>query len=122
MEDNNDKVEYVDAELMPLDDIEEMTYNEYRLKKQQLEQKRTRLSLMLDGRKLEQAMKLIERMDMVLERLGDSWDAERLSTKEVKELAEAYDRLSKSLSYISRLDALDGSGGIKKGVLTIEWI
>lgn len=114
------EVQKVQAELLEPDVLEEMSLTEYNKQKQLLEAKRKQLSLMLDGRKLEQAKRIIDSMDMILDRISEGYDKEVVSAMDLKFLADAYDKMQKSLERISRLDSLDGDGRAARISIKIE--
>lgn len=114
------EVQKVQAELLEPDVLEEMSLTEYNKQKQLLEAKRKQLSLILDGRKLEQAKRIIDSMDMILDRISEGYDKEVVSAMDLKFLADAYDKMQKSLERISRLDSLDGDGRAARISIKIE--
>lgn len=114
------EVQKVQAELLEPDVLEGMSLTEYNEQKQLLEAKRKQLSLILDGRKLEQAKRIIDSMDMILDRISEGYDKEVVSAMDLKFLADAYDKMQKSLERISRLDSLDGDGRAARISIKIE--
>lgn len=114
------EVQKVQAELLEPDVLEEMSLTEYNKQKQLLEAKRKHLFLILDGRKLEQAKRIIDSMDMILDRISEGYDKEVVSAMDLKFLADAYDKMQKSLDRISRLDSLDGDGRAARISIKIE--
>lgn len=105
------------VELVSTSEIEELTLAQYQQAKQALETRRKNLALRLDGRKLDQAIQVMDSMDIILERMicGDN------KSLDFKNLSEAYERMSKSLNTISRLDSIDGAGHSVRLSLAIEY-
>lgn len=98
------------AELVEPDVLEAMSLSEYNKQKEIIKIKRDQLRLVLDGRKLDQAEKIINNMDMILDRIAQGFDPESVSAMDLKCLADAYDKQQKSLDRISRMDSLNGEG------------
>lgn len=105
------------VELVSTGEIEELTLAQYQQAKQALETRRKNLALRLDGRKLEQAVRVMDSMDIILERMI----SEGNTSLDFKNLSEAYERMSKSLNTISRLDSIDGAGHSVRLSLAIEY-
>lgn len=112
------QVQKVQAEIMEPEVLEEMSLAEYNQQKLLLESKRKTLSLMLDGKKLKQATRIIDSMDMILDRISEGYDKELVSAMDLKFLTEAYEKMQKSLERITRMDSLDGEG--KAARISIE--
>lgn len=112
------QTEKVTAEIVDLDELEEMSLVEVNKAKKQLSEKKKRLQLQLDGRKLKQATQIMDNMDMVLGRMAEGWSSDNVSAMDLKFLTEAYKNLLGSLNTISRLDSIDGTGRATK--LSIE--
>lgn len=112
------QAEFVNAEIVGLDQLEEMSISEVNRAKKELSKKKQRLQLQLDGRKLDQAKQIMDNMDMVLNRMAEGWSSENVSALDLKCLTEAYKNLLNSLNMISRLDSVDGTGRATK--LSIE--
>lgn len=112
------RAEVVNAEIVSIDELEEMSISEVNRAKKELSKKKQRLQLQLDGHKLSQATKIMNNMDMVLNRMAEGWSSENVSAMDLKFLTEAYKNLLNSLNMISRLDSVDGTGRATK--LSIE--
>lgn len=112
------QTEKVTAEIVDLDELEEMSLVEVNKAKKQLSEKKKRLQLQLDGRKLNQATQIMDNMDMALNRMAEGWSSDNVSAMDLKFLTEAYKNLLASLNTISRLDSIDGTGRATK--LSIE--
>lgn len=103
-------VQKIQAELVEPDVLEAMSISEYNRQKEIIKIKRDQLRLVLDGRKLQQAEKIINNMDMILDRISEGFDKEAVTSMDLKFLADAYDKQQKSLERISRMDSLNGEG------------
>lgn len=104
------QTEKVKAEIVDFEQLEEMSLTEVNRAKKRLSEKKKRLQLQLDGRKLTQATQIMDTMDIVLNRMLDGWSSENVSAADLKYLTEAYKNLLSSLNTISRLDSIDGTG------------
>lgn len=105
------------VELVTMDEIEELSLSQYQQVKKQLEVRRKNLALRLDGRKLQQAVQVMDAMDTILERMLSGSN----TSMDFKNLSEAYERMSKSLNTISRLDSIDGAGHSARLSLEIKF-
>lgn len=105
------------VELVTTEEVEELTLAQYQQAKQALETRRKNLALRLDGRKLQQAVLVMDSMDIILERMI----SEGNTSMDFKNLSEAYERMSKSLNTISRLDSIDGMGHSARLSLEIKF-
>ncbi len=112
------QVQKVPAELVEPSVLEEMSLAEYNQEKQILEAKKKHLGLILDKKRLKQAEKIIDQMDMILDRIGEGYDKELVSAMDLKFLTDSYLNMQKALDRIARLDSLDGQG--KAARLNIE--
>lgn len=110
--------EKVNAEIVDVEQLEEMSLVEIQKAKAQLTERKKRLQLQLDSRKLEQAKSIMNNMDMTLNRMAEGWSSDKVSAMDLKFLTEAYKNLLNSLNLISRLDSIDGTGRATK--LSIE--
>lgn len=113
-----DKVEKVYAEIVSLDELEEMSLAEVNRAKKQLDNRRKRVQLKLDGKKLEQAEQIIDNMSLILNSMTNKLLSDDVSAQDVKFLASAYSDMLKSLNNVSRLDSVDGTG--TAAMLSIE--
>lgn len=113
-----DRTEKVKAEIVGLDELEELSLDEVNKAKKQLDSRKKRLQLKLDGRKLKQAEKIMDNMDATLGRMEEQLVSDEMSAQDVKFLSDAYKNMLNSLNTISRLDSIDGTG--KATMLSIE--
>lgn len=104
------EVQKVQAELLEPNVLEEMSLTEYNEQKKWLEAQRKQLSLILDKRKLKHAGKIMDSMDIVLERIGEAYTKDAVSAMDLKFLTESYLNLQKALGNTARFDSLDGKG------------
>lgn len=115
------EVQKVQAEILEPSVLEEMSLAEYNREKQLLEAKRKRLAMVLDQRKLHQAERIVDHMEMILDRIGEGYDKESVSAMDLKFLTEAYNNMQKALERIARLDSLDGEGRIARYDIMIRY-
>lgn len=113
-----DGTEHVKAEIVSLDELEEMSLAEVNKAKKQLSEKRKRVQLKLDGKKLQQAESIIDNMSMILSAMTNKLIMDDVPAKDVSDLARAYADMLKSLNNVSRLDSVDGAG--TAAMLSIE--
>lgn len=112
------KVERVPAEIVSIDELEEMSLAEVQRAKKQLGERRKRIQLMLDGEKLKQAKQIMSNMSLTLNAMTKKLLLDDVPANDVKALANAYSEMVKSLNNVSRLDSVDGTG--KAAMLSIE--
>lgn len=106
-----------EIEIIDKPDFEMLTMQQYQAEKQLLAEKRKAVVLRLDGRKLQQANKIMDAMDATL----DDLLKHDVSAMDRKFLAEAFDRLNKTLQTTIRLDTVDGSGKAARIALAVEF-
>lgn len=111
-------VEHVQAEIVSLDELEELSLEEVQQAKKKLSEKRKRVQLKLDGKKLDQANSIIDNMSMILSAMTNKLCMEDVPARDVSDLAKAYSDMLKSLNNVSRLDSVDGTG--TAAMLSIE--
>lgn len=104
------QVQKVQAELVEPSVLEEMSLAEYQQEKQLLEAKRKHLGLVLDKKKLKQAERIIDSMDMILDRIAEGYDREAVSAMDLKFLTDAYEKMQKSLERVVRMDSINSDG------------
>lgn len=114
----SDKIEKIPAEIVEIDKLEEMSLAEVQKAKRELSERKKRLQLQVDKRKLDQTTKIIDRMDMILDRMAEGYSAKVVPAQDLRFLAAAYSDMLKNLNTISRLDSVDGGGRATK--LSIE--
>lgn len=100
-----------------IEEIEPMTMAQYQYEKNILAERRKQAVLKLDGRKLDQANRVMDAMDVIL---GRMFQAET-SNMDLNFLANAYDKLNKTMSTIVRLDSVDGSGKAQRLALEVQF-
>lgn len=105
-----DKVERVDAEIVSLDELEEMSLAEINQAKVELEKRRNKLQLRLDKRKLKQAESIMDIMDGTLDAMIAKLSMDDVPARDLNDLSKTYSEMLKSLNTISRLDSVDGRG------------
>lgn len=113
----------VPVELLDISTVEKMSVEEINKRKEQLQAQREQVMFAVDSKKLAQATKLVTLMDNTLDRMSailfstDEYGA--IDAKAYKDLADAYDRMSRNLSSLSRLDT-NCNGEFTEIHLTIE--
>lgn len=112
------KIEHVDAELVGLDELEEMTLDEVNRAKKQLSERRKRVQLKLDKNKIEQSERIMDTMSAILSTMAIKLSECDVPARDVRDLANAYSEMLKSLNMVTRLDSVDGTG--RATMLSIE--
>lgn len=104
-------------ELVDDDEIEVLSLSEYQRAKDRLAEQRKQIMLQLDGQRLRQTIKIMNSMDVILDRIlepsyidAETGEVTRITEQGLKFLAEAYDRLSTAFTKVSRLDSVDMNG------------
>lgn len=116
-----------EVELVPTEEVEIMSLSQLQQEKQQLAQKRNMIMLRLDGRRLDQSIKIMDAMDVALSKmindfvLDDDGNPVRMSAMDFKFYSDAYKNLSSSLTTVSRLDSVDSGGKAGRLSLKIEF-
>lgn len=104
VDNEKDDIPKVPVELVDTKSVEQMSVAELNRLKQELQAQRERVMLSVDQKKLVQAGKLISLMDSTLNRMQEVLFSDEPDSRAYKEYAEAYDRLNRNLSSLSRLD------------------
>lgn len=105
-----DRTEHVKAEIVSLDELEEMSLAEVNQAKVELEKRRNTLQLRLDKRKLKQAESIMDIMDGTLDAMITKLSMNDVPARDLSDLSKTYSEMLKSLNTISRLDSVDGRG------------
>lgn len=103
------------VDLFDLENLDNMSYAQFKEKKDMLSLLRQRVYLQVDGRKLQQLVKVMDVMDGILDRMMDvSIDEDGTpcvpSSKDVNNYASALKYLSDIMKNLGRLDTIDGYG------------
>ena len=113
----------VSVELVDTSSVEQMSVAEINKRKEQLQAQRERVMFAVDSKKLAQATKLVTLMDNTLDQMSailfSPDESGEINAKAYKDLADAYDRMSRNLSSLSRLDT-NCNGEFTEIHLTIE--
>lgn len=117
----NSKIEKIPTEIVEIDRLEEMSLAEVHKAKRELSERKKRLQLQVDRSKLNQTSKIVDRMDMILDRMAEGYSAENVSAMDLKCLAAAYSDMLKNLNMISRLDSIDGGGKATKVSIEVKY-
>lgn len=120
-------IESEEIELVPVEQVEIMSMSQLQEEKQKLAARRNQVMLKLDGRRLDQSIKIMDAMDVALDKMINqvSYDEEgnvvELSAMDFKFYSDAYKNLSNSLQTVSRLDSVDTGGKAGRVSLKIEF-
>lgn len=120
-------IESEEIELVPVEQVEVMSMSQLQEEKQKLAARRNQVMLKLDGRRLDQSIKIMDAMDVALDKMINqvSYDEEgnvvELSAMDFKFYSDAYKNLSNSLQTVSRLDSVDTGGKAGRVSLKIEF-
>ena len=112
--------------VVDIDNLPEISKKLQQEQKLVLQNKRDYVRNMIDNKKVKQATHAIESMEIIMEALSSrSKMAEVMENvktpMDVKFLAEAYEKISKQLQNLTRLDTVDGSGTSAKAALAIKF-
>lgn len=94
--------------------------------KELLSERRKQIQIVMDGKKLEEAMKVMMGMQSITDVFSDPdvMESVRENTKtpmDLKFLTEAYSKLADKLSLLQRLDTVDGEGTARKINLSVSY-
>lgn len=94
--------------------------------KELLSERRKQIQIVMDGKKLEEAMKVMIGMQGITDVFSDSdvMESVKRNTKspmDLKFLAEAYSKLADKLPLLQRLDTVDGEGTARKINLSVSY-
>lgn len=116
-----------EVELVSVEQVEMMSMSQLQEEKQKLAARRNEVMLKLDGRRLDQSVKIMDAMDVALSKMINdfTFDEEgnpvQMSAMDFKFYSDAYKNLSNSLSTVSRLDSVDTGGKAGRVSLKIEF-
>lgn len=121
------KIQSENIELVSVEKVEIMSISQLQEEKQKLAARRNQVMLKLDGRRLDQSIKLMDAMDVALDKmtnavsLTEDGEIVEMSAMDFKFYSDAYKNLSASLNTISRLDSVDTGGKAGRVSLKIEF-
>lgn len=115
-----ESIPHVPAELVSLDELEEMTLDDVNRAKKQLAARKQKLQLQVDSRKIQQTTQIVNQMDAILDAMMEKLKADDVDAFAVEKLTTAYKNMLGSLNTISRLDSIDGTGRATKLVLEVR--
>ncbi len=121
------ELESEEVELVPVEQVEVMSLSQLQEEKQKLAARRNQVMLKLDGRRLDQSVKVMDAMDVALTNMMNNFtfDEEgkpvQLTAMDFKFYSDAYKNLVSSLNTISRLDSVDSGGKAGRVSLKIEF-
>lgn len=122
------KLSEQEVEIIPVEQAEVMSMTQVVEEKQALAARRQEVMLKLDGRRLDQAEKVMNAMDTALDKMinqtvydpkiGEYVD---MSAMDFKFYSDAYKNLTTMLKELSRLDSVDSGGKAGRISLKIEF-
>lgn len=115
-----ENIPHVPAEIVSLDELEEMTLEDVNRAKKQLSARKQRLQLQIDDKKIKQSQEIIDKMEMILDAMTQKLLDDDIDAFAVEKLTTAYKNMLGSLNTISRLDSIDGTGRATKLVLEVR--
>lgn len=103
------------VDLFDIENLDNMSYAEFKEKKDMLSLLRQKVMLQVDGRKLQQTIRVIDTMDDILDRMTEiTVDKDGVpcipSAKDIQSYATALKYLSDIMKNLGRLDTIDGYG------------
>lgn len=116
-----------ELELVEIEKVEAMTMTEAFTKKQELAARRQEVMLQLDQRRLQQAVKIMDAMDIALDKMinqytfGENGDPVDMSAMDFKFYTDAYKNLAGILDKVARLDSVDMGNKSTRISLKIEY-
>lgn len=122
-----EQVEDGEFDLVPdIDDLPEVSKVLEQEQKVYLDTMRKKVRMMIDGKKLTQAVCAIKSMENMMAILSDDEMMirvrENVSTPmDLKFLAEAYEKVAKQMQNLTRLDTVDGAGTGAKVALAVQF-
>lgn len=113
------------VDLFDMENLEQMTYAQFKEKKDMLSALRQQVMLQVDGRKLQQSIKTLNAMDMILDRMmnidvDNDGKPSIPSAKDLQAYSSALRNLSDIMKNLSRLDTIDGYGTATEIHIKIE--
>lgn len=113
-----------EVEILDVNEVEAMTLSEALEQKKMLAKRREQVMLAVDGRRLQQTVRVMDAMDVALDNMisGCSYDKDgnpmALSAMDFKFYSDAYKNLATTLDRVARLDSVDTGG--KSGRISLE--
>lgn len=118
----NTDISNQEVEILPVEEVEIMSMSQLQKEKQELAQRRSQVLLKLDKRRIKQAEKIMDAMDLALDRMIGCYDEDgqiiEVSPMDFKFLTEGYKNLMNSYNMVTRLDSVDSGG--KSGRLSLK--
>lgn len=107
------------------EDIPTMPIELVRRNKDALAEQKKRAALMLDGKKLEESIKIMGGMQAITDIITDAEVLERVkdnvkTAMDVKFLADAYGKLADKMQTLQRLDSVDSDGNAGMIMLSLQ--
>lgn len=115
------EVPKVEAEILDVKDIEEMSLSDIENAKKYLELKRKQVQVHLDGKKLQQAITIMKNTDLILDKMYNGIIDGSMSCLDIKLLSDAYEKMNRSLNMLSRFDTMDSNGGAAMINIEVRW-
>lgn len=120
-------LESEEVELVPVEQVEIMSMSQLQEEKKKLAARRNEVMLKLDGRRLDQSIKIMDAMDIALANMINNFTFDKdgnpiqMTAMDFKFYSDAYKNLANSLSTVSRLDSVDTGGKAGRVSLKIEF-
>lgn len=121
------QMENEEIELVPVEQVEVMSMSQLQNEKQKLAARRNQVMLKLDGRRLDQSVKIMDAMDVALSSMMNNFTFDedgnpvQMTAMDFKFYSDAYKNLANSLNIVSRLDSVDTGGKAGRVSLKIEF-
>lgn len=121
------ELETQEVEILPVEQVEIMSMSQLQEEKQKLAARRNEVMLKLDGRRLDQSIKVMDAMDVALDKMisqttyDEDGNLVELGAMDFKFYSDAYKNLSNSLQTVSRLDTVDSGGKAGRINIKIEY-
>lgn len=120
----NTDIENQEVKILPVEEVEIMSMSQLQQEKQELAQRRSQVLLKLDKRRIKQAEKIMDAMDLALDRMIGCYDEDgqmiEVSPMDFKFLTEGYKNLMNSYNMVTRLDSVDIGGKAGRVELRLE--
>lgn len=121
------ELESEEVELVPVEQVEVMSMTQLQEEKQKLAARRNEVMLKLDGRRLDQSIKVMDAMDVALANMMNNFTFDedgnpvQMTAMDFKFYSDAYKNLANSLNVVSRLDTVDTGGKAGRINIKIEY-
>lgn len=111
----------VKAEILDVDEIEAMSISDIENAKKYLDLRRKQVQVHLDGKKLDQALVVMDNMGLILDKIYNGLMDNSLTPMDIKFLSDAYDKLNRTQSMLARFDSMNENGGAALINIEVRW-